>query len=444
MNVAIVGTGYVGLVAGTCFAEMGNDVVCVDIDEQKVEALSRGRVPIYEPDLGACLVRNLRERRLRFTTELDDAIVHGDIIFLALPTPPGEDGEADVSRVLSVAGEIAEALSGDYCIVVTKSTVPVGTTDAVRRLMEGHGLVAGKDFDVVSNPEFLREGAAVGDFMKPERVILGTSSERAAARMRQLYEPFVRQGNPILVMDERSAELTKYAANAFLAMRISFMNEMSTLCDRVGADIDRVRIGIGSDSRIGKQFLYAGIGFGGSCFPKDVRALQHTAAAHDCEFRILEAVQTINESQRALLAERVSEYFGGRLDGLVVAVWGLAFKPNTDDVREAPSHVVIRLLLSAGAEVTAYDPQAIETSRAVFGDRVNFASGAYDALHRADALVICTEWPEFRRPNFSRIRELLRQPVIFDGRNLYNARRMADAGFDYFSIGRPRYAPRTD
>ncbi len=442
MNISIIGTGYVGLVAGACFAEMGNDVYCVDIDAAKVRALRQGEVPIYEPDLPLTLQRNLREKRLRFTTDLTAVLEHGDIIFLALPTPPGADGQADLSHVRTVTKDIAAFLAdAPYKIIVLKSTVPVGTNDAVRTLLEEHGLRAGEDFDVVSNPEFLREGAAIGDFMKPERVIVGTSSERAADRMRQLYEPFVRQGNPIYVMDVRSAEVTKYAANAFLATRISFMNEIANLCGRVGANVDHVRIGMGSDSRIGKQFLYAGIGFGGSCFPKDVAALAHTATANGYGFQILNAVREVNMRQRRLLVSYVRERFGESLNGLRVAVWGLSFKPNTDDVREAPAHVVIAGLLEHGAVVIAYDPEAMETTRAVLGDQITYATNAYDALRGADVLVICTEWPEFRRPNFRKVKQLLKHPVIFDGRNLYSPGRMAEAGFEYVSIGRPRVTP---
>lgn len=441
MNIAIVGTGYVGLVTGTCFAEMGNDVICVDIDERKVQMLRNGELPIYEPDLDVYLHRNLREGRLHFTTELAEAVQQSDIIFLALPTPPGEDGSADLSYVLGVAADIATLLNADpnrsHKIVVNKSTVPVGTADKVQAIFSEHGLAPVHDVDVVSNPEFLREGVAVGDFMKPERVVIGTSSDTAADKMRLLYEPFVRQGNPILVMDERSAEVTKYAANAFLATKITFMNEMANLCEQVGANIDKVRSGIGTDSRIGKHFLYAGIGFGGSCFPKDVKALKHTSDAYGYTFRILTSVLEVNDTQRRVLAERVIAHFGGSLEGRTIAVWGLAFKPNTDDVREAPSHVVIQTLLDAGAQVAAFDPEAIETTRAVLGDTVTYADDAYQALRGADALVICTEWNEFRRPNFEKMKALLSQPVIFDGRNVFDVDRMYEAGFTYFSIGRP-------
>ncbi|MFQ5568331.1 MAG: UDP-glucose dehydrogenase family protein [Rhodothermales bacterium] len=448
MNLAIVGTGYVGLVSGTCFAEMGNEVICVDIDDQKVQRLSAGELTIYEPDLDVYFHRNLREERLHFTTDLAEAVAAAEIIFLALPTPPGENGSADLSYVLGVAQQIGDLLKASprpsYKIIATKSTVPVGTADKVRRLLEAAGLEAGRDFDVVSNPEFLREGAAVNDFMKPERVIIGTSSERAAGRMQLLYEPFVRQGNPILVMDERSSELTKYAANAMLATRISFMNEVANLCERVGADIDQVRIGISKDSRIGKHFLYAGIGFGGSCFPKDVQALARTAEDHGYHFKILESVLDVNDSQRSVLVDKLRDYFGGSLAGRHIAVWGLAFKANTDDIREAPAHVVIRGLLAEGATVTAFDPEAMATTRAVLGDTIRYVENVYDALNGADALAICTEWHEFRRPNLEKMKARMKQPVIFDGRNLFKARRMAEAGFTYYSIGRPHYASHTE
>lgn len=441
MKIGIVGTGYVGLVSGVCFAEMGNDVWCVDVDEAKVAELRQGNMPIYEPDLGVLLQRNLREKRLNFTTSLNEALENSEIIFLALPTPPNADGEADLTYVLAVARQIGvwlgEHLEAVYRIVVNKSTVPVGTADRVTAVLVEQGAGMGKDFDVVSNPEFLREGAAVDDFMKPERIILGTSSERAGSIMRRLYEPFVRQGNPIIIMDERSAEVTKYAANAFLATRISFMNEVANLSDRVGADIDKVRIGVGSDSRIGRHFLYAGIGFGGSCFPKDVQALLRTARQQGYDFKILQSVLEVNEKQRTLLVERTYSYFEGNLKGKHAAVWGLAFKANTDDVRESPAHVVIQGLLEGGVRVTAFDPEAVTTSRAVLGDSIAYAKNAYDALYDVDMLLICTEWPEFRRPDFKRIKGLMRSPLIFDGRNLYNTRRMKERGFEYFSIGRP-------
>ncbi len=439
MRIGIVGTGYVGLVSGTCFAEMGNDVYCVDVDQAKVAQLRAAKMPIYEPDLRTLLKRNLREGRLHFTTSLQEMLDQADIIFLALPTPPGADGEADLSFVLGVVQDIADWLSENstYKVIVNKSTVPVGTAARVRVVLAESGVKQGEDFDVVSNPEFLREGSAVADFMKPDRIVLGTSSTRAGEQMRRLYEPFVRQGNPIYMMDECSAEVTKYVANAFLASRISFMNEVANLCERVGADIDHVRMGIGSDTRIGKHFLYAGIGFGGSCFPKDVQALLHTSRNHGYDFKILSAVMAVNDGQWQLLIKRVQELLGGKLRGGRAAVWGLAFKPNTDDVREAPAHKVIRGLLAAGMRVVAFDPEAMETTRAVLGDEIDYASNAYAALENTDVLIICTEWPEFRRPDFGRMKRLMRRPLIVDGRNVYNTGRMAEHGFEYYSIGRP-------
>ena len=444
MKLAIIGTGYVGLVSGTCFAEMGNEVICVDIDENKVEKLRGGELTIYEPGLEVFYKRNLKEDRLHFTTELEEAVAACEVIFLALPTPPGEDGSADLSYVLGVADEIGKLLAENdygYKILVDKSTVPVGTADRVSSVLQGHGLEAGRHYDVVSNPEFLREGAAVDDFMKPERVVIGSSSPSAIEAMELLYEPFVRQGNPIIVMDERSAEMTKYAANAMLATKITFMNEIANLCDRVGANVDKVRRGIGTDSRIGKHFLYPGIGFGGSCFPKDVQALHRTARENDYEFEILTAVLGVNDRQRVSMVGRVKDYFDGALKGKRVAVWGLAFKPNTDDVREAPAQYIIRGLLDEGAEVVAFDPEAIETTRAVLGDSITYADDDYEALEDADVLVICTEWHEFRRPRFERMKELMKRPVIFDGRNLYEPERMAEMGFEYYSVGRPFFSP---
>ncbi|HET6566520.1 MAG TPA: UDP-glucose/GDP-mannose dehydrogenase family protein [Rhodothermales bacterium] len=447
MDISIIGTGYVGLVSGTCFAEMGNEVVCVDIDEHKVAKLRAGELTIYEPGLEVFFERGLRERRLHFTTDLAEAVEHAQVIFLALPTPPSEDGSADLSYVLGVARQIgfllAENPKHSYKVVVNKSTVPVGTADKVRGVLEDAGLIAGRDFDVVSNPEFLREGVAVEDFMKPERVVIGTSSDRAAGIMRQLYEPFVRQGNPILIVDERSSEMTKYAANAFLATKITFMNEIANLCERVGSNVDNVRRGIGLDSRIGKQFLYPGIGFGGSCFPKDVQALARTAREYDYDFQILASVLDVNEKQRAKLVGEVADYYGDDLRGKHVAIWGLAFKPNTDDIREAPAHYIIQGLLDQGATVAAFDPEATETTRNIFGDTIRYAEDAYAALKDADALVICTEWNEFRHPDFEQVKSILNVPVIFDGRNLYDPVRMAELGFEYYSIGRPHYAPRT-
>jgi UDPglucose 6-dehydrogenase len=448
MKLAIIGTGYVGLVTGTCFSEMGNQVTCVDIDQEKVDMLREGQLPIYEPDLEHYFARNRKEDRLHFTTELEEAVSDAEVIFLALPTPPGEDGSADLSYVMNAAGDVADLLAaeddGGYRIIVNKSTVPVGTADRVRETIEERGLEPGADFDVVSNPEFLREGVAVDDFMKPDRVVIGTSSDKAADIMTRLYEPFVRQGNPILVVDERSAEMIKYTANSLLATRISFMNEIANMCERVGANVDKVRLGISKDHRIGQHFLYAGIGFGGSCFPKDVQALHRKGQEHDYDFKILDSVLEVNDQQRELLVHRVDDYFDGDLEGKTIAMWGLSFKPNTDDVREAPSHIIIQGLRERGAEVAAFDPEAIETTRRVFGDTIDYGDNMYDVLDDADALVICTEWHEFRRPDLADVRDRLARPLIFDGRNLYEPERMAEMGFDYYSIGRPHHSPEQD
>ncbi len=441
MKIGIVGTGYVGLVTGTCFAEMGYDVTCVDIDPRKVEMLSQGVPTIFETGLEMLLKRNLREGRLHFTTALEEAAMSCKVLFFALPTPPGGDGEADLSFVEQAARDLATIWSenerSSYCVVVNKSTVPVGTADRVRNIIEESGHESGTLFDVVSNPEFLREGVAIADFMKPERIVIGTSSGEAEAVMRSIYEPFVRQGNPILVMDERSSEMTKYAANSFLATKISFINEIANLCERVGANVDHVRRGIGTDSRIGKLFLYPGVGFGGSCFPKDVNALYRTAVQNDYEFRILDAVLKVNDSQRHRLSRAIIEHFGGSLENRTIAVWGLAFKARTDDVRESPAHYIIRDLLNAGARVQAFDPEAMDTTRAVFGDDIEYGKEPYEVLEGADALAVATEWHEFRRPDFEQVRSLLKTPAIFDGRNLYKPERMKEMGFDYVSIGRP-------
>ncbi len=441
MKIGVIGTGYVGLVTGTCFAEMGFDVTCVDIDEKKVEMLSAGIPTIFEGGLELLLTRNLKEHRLVFTTELREAALNSTVLFLALPTPPGKDGSADLSYVESAARDLAEIWNGqddhEYRVVVNKSTVPVGTADRVREILEEAGLVPGEDFDVVSNPEFLREGVAVSDFMKPERVIIGTRSERAAEIMNSLYEPFVRQGNPILVMDERSSELTKYASNSFLATKISFINEIANLCEKVGANVDQVRHGMGLDSRIGNLFLYPGIGFGGSCFPKDVQALNITAHEHGYAFKIIDAVLEVNDRQRNILASRIVERFGGSLEGKKIAIWGLSFKARTDDVRESPAHSVIYGLLDAGADVHAFDPEAIETTKAVFGDRIQYGEDPYDVLPGAEALAVCTEWHEFRRPDFDRVRDLMKNPIVFDGRNLFRPAKMKRYGWEYHSIGRP-------
>jgi UDPglucose 6-dehydrogenase len=449
MRIAVVGTGYVGLVTGTCFAEMGNDVVCVDIDQRKVDRLRSGKLTIYEPGLEVYFERGLREGRLAFTTDLAEAVEVAEVVFLALPTPPAEDGSADLSYVLGVADDIGRLLAAHpdwgYRVIVDKSTVPVGTARRVTDAVAAHGLEAGADFDVVSNPEFLREGVAVEDFMKPERVVVGASSPRASEVMTRLYEPFVRSGNPILVMDEESAEMTKYAANALLATKITFMNEIANLCARVGADVEQVRRGIGTDSRIGPKFLYAGIGFGGSCFPKDVQALHRTAGENDYTFRILDAVLAVNDDQRKVLIPPIVDAIGeaGRLDGRRVAMWGLAFKPHTDDVREAPAHVMIRELTALGADVVAFDPEAVETTREMLGEgemgdgRLAYAPSVYDAVEGADALIIATEWPEFRRPDLNRVRRAMRRPIVFDGRNVFEPEHMAGAGFTYHAVGRP-------
>lgn len=433
MKIAVVGTGYVGLVTGTCFAETGNDVICVDIDATKVEKMRNGEVPIYEPDLDVLFERNQRQGRLKFTTDLQSAVDHAEIIFLALPTPPGADGSADLRYILGVAEDLSGMIS-HYTVVIDKSTVPVGTAEQV------HSRLAAKLdeslFDVVSNPEFLREGVAVDDFLKPDRVVIGTNSTKAEEVMRRLYEPFVRSGNPIIFMDIRSAEMTKYAANSYLATRISFMNEIANLCEDLGADVDAVRKGMGSDSRIGKRFLFPGVGYGGSCFPKDVQALARTAGQNNYEFQILNAVMAVNDRQRLRIADKIEAYYGDDLAGKTIALWGLAFKPNTDDIREAPALYTIDRLLAAGANVKAYDPEAMDNVKALYGDKVTFCADQYEALDDADALAIVTEWSAFRTPDFNRMKAALRQSVIFDGRNLYDLRRMVEAGFYYDSIGR--------
>ncbi len=432
MKISVVGTGYVGLVTGTCLADTGNEVICVDIDEAKVAMMKSGKVPIYEPQLETIFDRNVRQGRLTFTTELAEGLANSDVVFLALPTPPGADGSADLSAVLSVAEEIGKLIDS-YKVIIDKSTVPVGTAEKVHAAIAKNARV---DFDVVSNPEFLREGFAVEDFMKPERIVIGTRSERARAILQELYKPFVRQGNPILFMDERSAELTKYAANAFLATKITFMNEIANFCEKVGADVDMVRMGIGSDSRIGKRFLFAGIGFGGSCFPKDVQALARSGHEFGYNFSIIEKVLEVNERQRTLLAERVKAHFGGHLKSKKIALWGLAFKPETDDIREAPALYLIDKLLEEGAEVTAFDPEAMENVKKLLGDKVRFTDNMYEALQGADALLIATEWSVFRSPDFEKMAALMNERLIFDGRNLYDVADMQKKGFTYKSIGR--------
>lgn len=437
MNIAVVGTGYVGLVTGTCFAEMGNHVICVDIDSKKVERMQKGEIPIYEPHLDVLFERNIRQGRLEFTTNLDQAIKDAEVIFLALPTPPGEDGSADLSYVLGVATQLGSILR-DYKIVVNKSTVPVGTAEKVRDAIAKN---CKTEFDVISNPEFLREGFAVDDFMKPDRVVIGTRSERAKKVMNDLYAPFVRQGNPIYFMDERSAELTKYAANAFLATKITFMNEIANLCEKTGANVDAIRIGIGSDTRIGKRFLFAGIGYGGSCFPKDVQALYKTSQDYDYDFRILNSVMEVNEKQKLTLVDKVKKYFDNNLAGKHFALWGLAFKPDTDDIREAPALYIIRELIAAGATVSAFDPEAMANVKKTIGDKITYANDPYEALKNADALLIATEWSLFRTPEFDKIKSSLKNKVIFDGRNLYDLQRMAELGFYYNSVGREIVQP---
>ena len=432
MKLCVVGTGYVGLVSGTCFAEGGNDVVCVDIDERKIADLRNGKIPIYEPGLEELIRRNVADGRLRFTTDLAAAVKDSLVCFIAVGTPQDEDGSADLSMVLKATADIAKLMPG-YRIIVLKSTVPVGTADKVREAMASQTT---HPFDVVSNPEFLKEGAAVEDFMKPDRVVLGSNSERALSLMKELYSPFVRTENPILVMDNRSAEMTKYAANAFLATRISFINQVANLCEKAGADVSDVRRGIGFDRRIGHYFLFPGVGYGGSCFPKDVRAVIRTAEEYDMDFSLLKEVEVINERQKELLVNKVFARFGKDLRGRKFAIWGLAFKPRTDDMREAPSIVIIEALLKAGAEIAVHDPEALARAREVFGDRVSYHRGNYDALPGADALLIVTEWNEFRRPDFARVRELMKSPIIFDGRNLYEPSVMKQEGFMYYPVGR--------
>ena len=432
MKIAVVGTGYVGLVTGTCLAETGNQVICVDINAEKVKMMQAGQLPIYEPGLDTLFNRNINEQRLTFTTVLADAIKDAKIIFLALPTPPGGDGSADLSYVLGAAKDIAKLVT-EYKVIVTKSTVPVGTADKVKAVMQANTDI---DCAVVSNPEFLREGVAVDDFMKPDRVVVGTMDERARKLMAELYGPYVRQGNPVIFMDERSSELTKYAANSFLATKISFMNEVANLCERVGADVDMVRRGIGADERIGKRFLFSGIGYGGSCFPKDVQALGKSAEENKYEFKILNAVMDVNTIQKKVLVEKMRTYYKGALKGKKFAMWGLAFKPDTDDIREAPALYIIEELLKEGATIVSFDPEGMPNVKKLMGDKIGYASNRYDALDGADALLIVTEWPVFRTPDFDFMKEKLKSKVIFDGRNLYDLERMKDYGFYYNSIGR--------
>ncbi|MCO6498819.1 MAG: UDP-glucose/GDP-mannose dehydrogenase family protein [Vicingus serpentipes] len=432
MKIAVIGTGYVGLVTGTCFAETGNDVICVDIDANKVEKMKNGEVPIYEPHLDVLFERNIKQGRLLFTTKIEEAVNDAQIIFLALPTPPGEDGSADLSYILGVADHLGKIIK-DYKIIIDKSTVPVGTAEKVTAAIAKNATV---DFDVVSNPEFLREGYAVDDFLKPDRVVIGTSSVKARKILEHLYKPYVRQGNPIIFMDEKSAELTKYAANSFLATKITFMNEIANFCEKVGADVDMVRIGIGSDERIGKRFLFPGIGYGGSCFPKDVQALAKSGKEYGYEFGILNSVMSINEKQKTIIVPKIKDYFKGDLKGKKIGLWGLAFKPDTDDIREAPALYIIDELLKEGADITAYDPEAMANVKELLGDKIKFALSRDEAVIDADALVIATEWQVFRNPDFNKLATKMKQKVIFDGRNLYDVQEMRELGYFYSSIGR--------
>ncbi|GAA4109792.1 UDP-glucose/GDP-mannose dehydrogenase family protein [Aquimarina addita] len=432
MKISVIGTGYVGLVTGTCLAETGNEVVCVDIDENKVQKMRNGEVPIYEPHLDVLFERNIKAGRLKFSTSLSEGLEHGEIIFLALPTPDDGDGAADLSFVLGVSEQIGKIIK-DYKVIVDKSTVPVGTAEKVQAVIAKNAIC---DFDVVSNPEFLREGFAVDDFLKPERIVIGSSSEKATELMKKLYKPFVRSGNPIIIMDEKSAELTKYAANSFLAAKITFMNEIANYCEKVGADVDKVRIGMGTDSRIGKRFLFPGIGYGGSCFPKDVKALYNSGKESDYNFAMLDAVIKVNQKQKTALIPKIKAYFDNDLQNKTFAIWGLAFKPETDDIREAPSLYIIDELLNNGAKIKAFDPEAMENVSNKYGDKISFSKTMYDAITNVDALIICTEWSIFRTPDFEKIRKNLKSQVIFDGRNLYDIQDMEKEQLDYISIGR--------
>ena len=432
MKISIVGTGYVGLVQGACFADSGNQVICMDNDEKKITSLKKGIIPIYEPGLEEMVKRNVQDGRLEFSTSLKSAVEKSEIIFLCLPTPQSENGAADLTHVLKVAEDMADFVNGDK-IIVSKSTVPVGTVDKIKQIIKKKTKY---EVEVASNPEFLKEGAAVQDSLKPDRIVIGSKNKKAISVLRELYEPFVRTGNPIIVMDEKSAEMTKYAANAFLATKISFMNELANLCERVGADVDLVRKGIGSDPRIGQQFLFAGVGYGGSCFPKDVKALIHIAHEHEYEAKILRAVDDVNEKQKRVLLKKLNKYFDNQLRGKTIAVWGLSFKPQTDDLRDAPSLIIITSLLELGAKVRVHDPVALSKAKALLDGKLDFVDNNYDALKGAEALLIVTEWNEFRRPNFEKMKSLMKRPVIFDGRNIYDPKEMKEHGFVYFGIGR--------
>lgn len=432
MNIAVVGTGYVGLVAGACLAESGNNVTCIDSNVEKIEDLNKGKIPIYEPGLDDLVKKNTKEGRLTFTAKLKDGVQRSLLVFIAVGTPPNDDGSGDLSAVFAVARSIAKAMD-DYKIIITKSTVPVGTTHRVKEIISG---LTDYEFDVASNPEFLKEGTALRDFMKPDRVVIGTDDVRVAEIMKELYGPFVRTENPIIVMDIESAEMTKYAANSLLATKISFMNEIANLCQQVGADVTNVRKGIGADKRIGYQFLFPGVGYGGSCFPKDVKALIKTAEDYGCELKIAKAVDEVNSAQRERFFQKIYEHFNGNLEGKKIAVWGLAFKPGTDDMREAPSVTIINRLLEYGVEVHAHDPKANEVAESIFADRISYFDDAYAALEDSEALILITEWPEFRSPDFEKIKELMKTSVIFDGRNLYNPVKLREMGFTYYGIGR--------
>ncbi len=432
MDIVVVGTGYVGIVTGTCLAESGNRVICVDIDEEKIKLMEQGKVPIYEPHLESLLIRNIEAERISFTTDLASAVKASPIVFLALPTPPGEDGSADLQYVLSVASDLAGIIE-DYTVIVDKSTVPVGTADKITEIIKGQTDVP---FDVVSNPEFLREGYAVDDFMKPDRVVIGTDSQRARNLMEELYKPFMRQGNRLIFMDTKSAELTKYASNAFLATKITFMNEVANYCKEVGADVDMVRRGVGTDNRIGPRFLFPGMGYGGSCFPKDVQALHKSGCEVGCEFNILKSVMDVNAQQKVIMHPLMKEHFGGSLKGKKIAVWGLSFKPETDDIRQAPSLDILAKLIEDGADIIAYDPEAMENIKAIIGDKIKYAKRSMEALEGAEALLICTEWAAFRNPNFDKMKVAMASPTIFDGRNLYETSKMQAFGFTYHSVGR--------
>ena len=432
MKVCVIGTGYVGLVAGTCLAEMGNDVICVDKDEKKLEQLKNGRVPIYEPGLEELIKVNVKENRLTFTNNLKTAVEKSLVCFIAVGTPQGEDGSADLKYVYQVAEDIGKSING-YKVIIDKSTVPVGTAEQVTKIIKSQTT---EEFDVVSNPEFLKQGAAVDDFLKPDRVIIGSNSQRATEIMQELYAPFLRTGNPVIIMDVKSAEMTKYAANSFLAVKISYANEIANICEKVGADAEMVRIGMCADKRIGSQFLFPGLGYGGSCFPKDVKALLKTARDNDCSYQLLQSADDVNKKQRQIFINKILKRFGNDLKGKTFAVWGLAFKPKTNDMREAPAITIINALLEKGAKVQAYDPKAFDSAEFYFKDNIVYAKSSYDALEGADAMLLLTEWNEFRRPDFERIKSLLKTPVIFDGRNQYNGKRLLEAGFEYYCVGR--------